>query len=126
MKSVFAGLFLTAVASACSTIVEGTSQKIAINTTPPGASCDLKRQGSSVGHVSTTPGSAEVAKTKYDIIIECSKAGYAKTTYINKSDYAGASFGNIAAGGIVGVGIDAATGAQNKYESPVNIMLTKK
>lgn len=107
----------------CSTIVEGTSQEIVVNTNPSGASCDLIREGVSIAKVGPTPGTATVRKTKHDIAIECELAGYHKATYYNKSDVAGATFGNILLGGVVGWGIDSAAGADNKYETPVNINL---
>ncbi|MDB5491327.1 MAG: hypothetical protein JWO78_1176 [Micavibrio sp.] len=65
-------------------------------------------------------------KTKYDINIVCTKAGYEKTTYFNKSDVAGATVGNLIFGGGIGWAIDSASGADNKYTSPVNITLPKK
>ena len=42
---------------ACSTIVEGTSQTIQINTIPSEAKCDLFREGAVIGTVASTPGS---------------------------------------------------------------------
>ncbi len=112
--------------SGCSTIVEGRSQMLAIDTTPPGASCALTRHGETLGTVNPTPGSIYVEKTKYDITITCDLDGYEQTTLINKSGAAGATFGNIILGGGVGWAIDSATGSDNKYDSPVNITLDKK
>ncbi len=62
--------------SACSSVVEGTSQEITINTNPSGASCSLERQAISVARVDPTPGAATIKKTKYDIMIKCDKNGY--------------------------------------------------
>jgi hypothetical protein len=42
---------------------------------------------------------------------------------MDHSGVAGSTFGNIVAGGLVGWGIDSASGADNKYESPVNISM---
>jgi hypothetical protein len=112
-------LFLTG----CASIIEGTSQEITINTNPPGADCSLNRQGVSIGHVNPTPGAITIKKTKYDIMIVCDKPGYQEATYLNHSGAAGATFGNIVAGGFIGWGIDSASGADNKYDSPVNISM---
>jgi hypothetical protein len=109
--------------AACSTIVEGTSQTIAVSTNPSGASCTFMRQGKPIGTVAATPGSTKIDKTKYDITVECEKAGFAKSTYLNKSGAAGATFGNIIAGGGIGWAVDSAVGADNKYDSVVNITL---
>ncbi len=109
--------------SGCSSIIEGTTQEVFINTNPAGAACDFLREGQRIGRVDPTPGAATVKKTKHDILIECVLAGYQKATYHNKSDVAGATFGNIVLGGGIGWAIDSAAGADNKYTSPVNVTL---
>ena len=60
-----AGLLL----AGCSSIVEGTTQQISINTNPNGAACDLLRENRSIGRVDPTPGAVIVKKTKHDIRI---------------------------------------------------------
>lgn len=109
--------------SACSSIIEGTSQEITVNTNPAGANCALEREGTVIARVSQTPASATVKKTKHDITIRCSKDGFQEATFLNKSGTAGATVGNILAGGGIGWAIDSASGADNKYDSPVNITL---
>ena len=108
---------------ACSSIIEGTSQEIVVNTNPSAADCALNREGIAVARVNPTPGGATIKKTKNDITIVCTKEGYPPATYFDHSGSAGATFGNIVAGGLIGWGIDSASGADNKYESPVNITL---
>ena len=108
---------------ACSTIIEGTSQEISISTKPPEASCALERDGVEIGRVPSTPGKVTIEKNKQNILITCNKDGYKEAVYTNASDYAAATAGNLLIGGIIGVGIDAATGAANKYESNVEITL---
>ncbi len=117
---------LTGCVTACSSIIEGRSQEIAINTNPAGASCTLIRQDMPIGTVASTPGSVNIEKTKYDITIKCDKRGYEQATYLNHSGAAGATVGNIILGGGIGWAIDSASGADNKYDSPVNITLAKK
>lgn len=118
-----AALLCIASLSACSTIIEGRSQQITVNTNPPGASCNVLRQDVSIGTINPTPGTLYIEKTKYDINIKCDKPGYQTATYLNHSGVAGATFGNIVAGGLIGWGIDSASGADNKYESPVNVSM---
>ena len=108
---------------ACSTIIEGTSQNISVSTQPPEASCELVRDGVVIGVIRSTPGSVKIEKNKQNIIVTCKKAGYKDGVYRNESDFAGATAGNILLGGIIGVGIDAATGAANKYDGDVAIVL---
>ena len=109
--------------SSCSSIIEGTSQDIMVNTTPSKAKCDLVREGTVIASIAETPASTHIGKDKHEIIIKCNKPGYQEATYINKSDVAGATVGNVVAGGLIGWAVDSASGADNKYESPVNITL---
>jgi hypothetical protein len=122
MKGIGA-LIALATLPACSSIIEGTTQQITINTNPTGADCALKRQEEVIGRVAPTPGSVVIKKTKHDIVITCDKKGYQQATYLNHSGAAGATFGNIVAGGGIGWAIDSASGADNKYDSPVNLSL---
>lgn len=112
--------------SACASIIEGRSQQITVNTNPSGASCTLVRNSLPIGTVAPTPAGVYIEKTKYDIIITCKKDGFEDATYLNHSGAAGATVGNIVAGGFIGWGIDSATGSDNKYDSPVNITLVRK
>lgn len=109
--------------AACSSIISGTTQQILVNTNPAGADCALFRQGTRIATVQNAPGSALVDKTKHDITILCVKPGYQQATHFNKSGVEGATLGNIILGGGIGWAIDSASGADNKYESPVNITL---
>ena len=111
--------------TACSSIIEGTSQEIVINANPSGADCALEREGIVIAHVNPTPGAATIKKTKHDILIRCHKDGFEEATYFNKSGAAGATFGNIVLGGGIGWAVDSAAGADNKYDSPVNITMVK-
>jgi hypothetical protein len=107
----------------CSSIIEGTSQEILVNTNPAPATCGLYRQGIKIGEIVSTPGSVLIKKTKYDITVLCVKDGYEQATYLNHSGAAGATFGNIILGGGIGWAIDSASGADNKYDTPVNMTL---
>jgi hypothetical protein len=114
-----------AAVAACSSIIEGTTQTISFNSSPPGANCILTRDGLAIGNVKT-PGGLVVKKTKHDIQALCSKEGFEDSTVLIRSDVAAASFGNILLGGGVGLLFDSATGADNKYDEVVNVSLRKK
>jgi len=116
-------LVAAALLGGCASIVEGTNQQIAVNTNPAGADCGLYRQGVKIGTILKAPGSTLVNKTKHDIWIVCVKQGYQQATYLNHSGIAPGTFGNIVAGGGIGWAIDSASGADNKYDSPVNLSL---
>lgn len=126
MKHIYLLLIPMLALSACASIVEGTKQNINVNTTPEGARCSLIREGSVIATVESTPGSVMVDKLKHDITVECIKDGYEKSVFINESGAEGATFGNILAGGVIGWGIDSATGADNKYNENVHINMVKK
>jgi len=104
--------------SGCASIVEGTTQSVAV-TTPPinGASCSLANSEGT--WYLTSPGNATVHKTKNDLKVFCSKAGYQDATVVIPPHFNGATLGNVIAGGVIGIGIDAATGANFNY--PENI-----
>jgi hypothetical protein len=112
--------------SACAAIVEGRYQEITINTNPPGADCAIERQGATIARVGPTPGSATIRKNKEDISIVCREDGYQQATWLNHSGIEEWTFGNIVIGGLIGWGIDSATGSDNEYTSPVNVTLVPK
>lgn len=113
--------------SGCATVFEGTSQEISVVTNPPGAYCVFERQGMQVGTISASPGTANIRKSKYDIIIRCSKAGYQDAQYLNHSGTTATIAANVAADLLLTAGlssiVDSADGADNKYDSAVNITL---
>lgn len=107
----------------CASIVEGTTQSVAV-TTPPidGAKCVLT---SSEGtYYVTTPGNAIVHKTKHDLTVVCSKEGYNEARATIASHFNGATFGNVIAGGLIGAGVDAATGANYNFPDQVVVPMT--
>ena len=112
--------------SGCASIVDGTSERISVNTNPSGATCTFVRNNESIGWVRPTPNTIMVEKTKYDIVIKCNKPGYGEATYLSKSGIDNWVFGNILIGGLIGWGIDSATGSDNYYESPINITLPRR
>lgn len=110
----------------CSSVIEGTSQQILVNTNPPGASCELSRGGAVIAQIPLTPGAVTIQKTKQDIAVVCRKSGYQDVSIVNESDWDRAVAGNILIGGLVGVGVDSASGAINKYDKTVNIALPRR
>lgn len=107
----------------CASIFEGTSQRIAVNTTPAGARCTFWKNGALIGDIASTPGSVTIRKSKEDLFIVCDKPGYASATYINKSGLAMATFANILTAGLAWA-VDSSRGADNKYRGEVNMALT--
>lgn len=106
--------------TACASIVEGTTQKIAL-TTPPvdGAACTLTNPEGSWN--ATSPAVVKVHKSKRDLVVTCHKDGFQDGTTNVVSHFNGATAGNIILGGVIGVGVDAATGANNNYPDKVEV-----
>jgi hypothetical protein len=109
--------------SGCATIFEGTSQSVAISTEPAGADCTVDRAGSRIGQVNPTPGSIHVDKSKNDLTVSCKRAGYLTATMAQSPKFQGTTFGNILLGGLVGVAVDAASGANFEYPNDVRMTL---
>jgi hypothetical protein len=118
-----AGLaLLSALSSGCASIFEGTTQQIAVTTTPAGARCTFWRNGTLISDIASTPGSVTIRKTKDDLTIVCDKRGYATASYVNHSGLAMATFANILTAGLAWA-YDSTRGADNKYEGQVSLAL---
>ena len=109
--------------SACATIVEGTSQTVSVNTPPAdGAMCSLT---SSEGTwFLTSPGSVEVKKTKNNLDIVCKRDGFHDAMASIEPEFQATTAGNILAGGLIGIAVDAASGANYEYPSPIEVPMT--
>jgi hypothetical protein len=109
--------------SGCASIVRGQSQTIAI-TTPPttGANCQLT---SAQGNWSVlSPGTVTVQRSKENVTIRCNKAGWQEGFSSIPSNFEGWTVGNIILGGVIGLGVDAATGAINQYPNAFQVPMT--
>jgi hypothetical protein len=107
----------------CASITTGTTQSVTINTNPSGATCTLSREGSTIAVVNPTPGSVTVGKAKGTISVICQKGGYQDTAGTIASEVQGMTFGNILLGGVIGVVVDAASGAMHKYQPMLSLLL---
>jgi len=125
--STVTALAISVALTGCVSVFEGTSQDISVVTNPTGATCVFMREGQSIGSVSGTPGKLTVRKSKYDITVVCNKPGYQEATYLNHSGVSSTIAANVAVDLILTAGIssiiDSANGADNKYDSVVNISL---
>ncbi len=126
MRSFITTLMVSVVSiSGCATVLSGVDQEIAVNTTPPGAACEVFRDGTRIASVPSTPGTVEVDKTKHDLKILCRKNGYLETEAVLPSGAESSVFANIFFGGtgLVFWGLDSITGADNSYPSAHAITL---
>ena len=111
--------------SGCASVTRGTTENISIASTPSGAEAVVS--GLEVPTTCTTP-CAVVAKRNADISITFQKDGYEPqivqlTKEIPGTGAAGFA-GNLLLGGLVGMGVDAATGAATDHKpNPVIVTL---
>ena len=123
LQSLIAIAGLATMVTGCATVFEGTDQSVGVATNPPGASCNVTREGAQIGTVSPTPGSIKVSKSKNDLTFACSKPGFQPVTVSHSPSFNGTTFGNIILGGGIGAVVDASTGANYDYPNQVNIDL---
>jgi hypothetical protein len=106
----------------CATVVDGSHQSVSVSTTPvQGAACTLTNTEGT--WYLTSPGSVDVHKTKNDLTVSCAKDGFQAGSQVAVSKFGGATFGNIILGGGVGAIVDAASGANYYYDSPMIVPL---
>ena len=110
--------------SGCASISRGTTETFSIQTLPAGVSARLSN-----GLACTTPCTLTV-KRKGTFTVTLEKAGYetVMTSVVSSRDGAGTAgmAGNLIVGGIVGIGVDAATGAMNSHTpNPLVVTMVK-
>lgn len=123
VRNIFAASLAVVALGACSSIVEGTTQNVTVMSDPSGAKCTLNRPEGMVGVVHPTPGSVVVSKSKHNVSVMCEKEGYQSGAGVLSSSFQAMTIGNLLFGGIVGVAIDASSGAMNKYPDSVTVLL---
>ena len=102
----------------CATIIKGTTQSIPVASDPPAA--DVVVDGNLAGQ---TPTSVNLQR-KTDHLLTIRKVGYEPQTVAVVKNVGGAVWGNVLAGGLIGWGVDAASGAQyNLAPSTVSVKL---
>ncbi|MGH6720136.1 MAG: hypothetical protein ACREER_12525 [Alphaproteobacteria bacterium] len=108
---------------ACATILEGTDQSVTVVTEPPGATCTLMRGGKTIGMVNPTPGSVVLDKSQDNVRVLCTKEDHEDGGATLASSFQGMTFGNLVFGGLIGVAIDAGSGAMHEYPANVTVIL---
>jgi hypothetical protein len=117
--------FVMASLAGCSTITTGTTQSILVDSNPAGAVCRFSRSDREVGVVNPTPGMLMITKDKEPITVICTKSSFYPNTGVLLANFEPMTLGNILLGGIVGIIVDAASGADHKYDATLNVTLKK-
>ncbi len=125
---IFPGVAIGAlVLQSCAAVTTGTTQSITVMTEPAGAQCKLTRGENTptiVAVVNPTPSTLRIDKSGDTMTVECTKEGFETTKYYVEADFQAMTVGNAIIGGIIGVAVDAASGAMAKYPENLNILLT--
>jgi len=87
----------------------------------PGATCTITTQ--SGPQTVSTPGTVVLAKGSTALPIQCTKECYLMGSSIIPSNTEAMAAGNVVFGGLIGLGVDAASGAMNKYPDIVTVAM---
>lgn len=110
-------VLVSVLGSGCATIINGTTQKIPISSVPTGAKVTVDQ---STGY--TTPTVLDLSR-KRNHTLQVSLGGYNTEVITLQSVMSGAVMGNLVLGGLIGWGVDAASGAQKRLV-PESIHIT--
>ncbi len=114
---------LGVILAGCATITKGTTQMVSVDT-PGVAGANCQMASSAIGNVSVvTPATINLQKGSENISVRCKKECYNDGTGIIGSNTETMVAGNIIAGGPIGLGVDAISGAMNKYNEQNQITM---
>lgn len=117
-------LTLATFLGACSTITTGTTQNVTVETPhAAGAKCSLTDSKGATWRVDETPQSVMVTKGDGPMNVKCEKSGFKSEKIVVQEGFAGATLGNIILGGGVGIIVDAASGAAQKYPEKISVWM---
>lgn len=124
--SLFSIFLLT---TGCATVTSGTTQDLSVSSDSStgvavtGADCKLENDKGKWNI--TTPGVVTVHKSSKDLNIKCNKAGHTNGSARVVSRAGAAIAGNLLVGGLIGAGIDHATGSAYKYADNLVVTMGK-
>ena len=119
MKNVVSGIVMSLVItggialSGCATITSGTDQSIQVDSTPGKA--QVRLNGATFG---TTPTRLTLARKNRTATVELQLAGFETHKIELERKVNGWVWGNIIFGGLIGLAVDATTGAMYTYKMP--------
>ena len=116
---------LSILMTGCASIVTGHNQSVSVATTPVyGATCSLENNKGK-WYIPSTPGSVTVHRSYNDLHINCEKKGYRKSLKSIASSTKGMAFGNVLFGGVIGAGVDVASGAAYDYPTDIQVPMDR-
>lgn len=119
---------LSLLTTGCASIVGGQNQSVSISTDAQGmqvsgASCSLENDKGT--WFAETPGSVTVRRSYNPLKVTCKHQDYVDGQSSVPSSTKGLAFGNILVGGVIGAGVDIATGAAYDYPPLITVALSK-
>jgi hypothetical protein len=128
MKAIVVSGLLALSLQGCASIVSGSTLSLSLETKSAtgdevsGANCKMVNDKGTWFVV--TPGSVSVHRSLADLSILCTKDGFQPANNATPSSTKGVAFGNILFGGVIGVGVDVASGAAYDYPTLIPILMT--
>lgn len=104
--------------SGCATILKDDAQPVAFTSDPVGAT--VKINGTTVGQTPTTVMLKHSVKRQMVLV---AKDGYRPEAFRLEKKVDALTFGNVIAGGVIGFGVDIATGNATNYAESVHVRL---
>ncbi len=114
----------------CASIVDGNTQSLSVKTLDKteqafsGAKCSLTND-KGVWYL-VAPGSVTVHRSYADLVVACEAPEQEPGSTRASSSTKGMAFGNILVGGIIGAGVDIATGAAYDYPQLITVTMGRK
>ena len=113
-------LISTMALGACASIIEGGTDRVEFKTAQDiPAQCEATNGRGTYNF--SVPGTAEIQKSKTDLVLNCTGSGGATGKKDVASDMETWTLGNVLIGGLIGLGIDAGTGSMWEYPKDVSI-----
>ena len=104
----------------CATITRGTTQTVAVDTPGvPGAMCTVTTTNGP--QTVATPGAFILSKSSATLPVRCVKECYQDGGGVLGSTFEAMTAGNLIVGGVIGIGVDAMSGAMNKYPDFISV-----
>jgi hypothetical protein len=115
--------------SGCASIVNGQNQSVSVEAMSEGgavigATCKLANNKGE--WFVTSPGSTMVHRSYQNLDVSCAKEPLDPGTASVASSTKGMAFGNILFGGVIGAGVDMATGAAYDYPTLITVLMGKQ
>ena len=124
MIRVAAACLIAGMSTGCASIVNGNNQSVSVTTRSQGAqlagaTCKLTNDKGE--WYALTPGSVTIRRSYKDLAVDCAYDGLDAGVTNAKSTTKGMVFGNLIFGGVIGAGIDIASGAAYDYPDVIHV-----